>query len=45
MIERFIRALRQDFGCFVIVVAFFVIMISSIVFADFITPPSSNPFV
>jgi hypothetical protein len=45
MVERFLLALRQDFGCLVIAIAFFVIMISSIVFADIITPPSQNPFV
>lgn len=43
--ERLILALRTDFGCLVIVVAFLVIMISAIVFADVITPPASNPFV
>jgi hypothetical protein len=35
MVERFILALRTDFGCLVIIVAFVVIM----------TPPSNNPFV
>jgi hypothetical protein len=44
-VERFILALRADFGCLVIVLAFVVIMISTIVFADIITPPASNPFV
>ena len=44
-VERLILALRTDFGCLVIIVAFLVIMISTIVFADIITPPSSNPFV
>ena len=43
--ERLILALRSDYGCLVIVVAFVVIMISTIVFADIITPPASNPFV
>ena len=43
--ERFVLALRADFGCLVIVLAFVVIMISAIVFADIITPPSANPFV
>ncbi|MHB8717647.1 MAG: hypothetical protein ACYDAC_01980 [Candidatus Dormibacteria bacterium] len=43
--ERFILALRSDFGCLVIIVAFLVIMISTIIFATVITPPSSNPFV
>ena len=43
--ERLILALRSDFGCLVIVLAFVVIMISTIVFADIITPPASNPFV
>ena len=45
MVERLILAIRQDFGCLVIMVAFFVIMITTIIFADVITPPSSNPFV
>jgi hypothetical protein len=44
-VERLILALRSDFGCLVIVLAFVVIMISTIVFADIITPPASNPFV
>ena len=39
MVERFILALRSDFGCLVIIVAFVVIMISTIVFANIITPP------
>ena len=43
--ERLILALRTDFGCLAIVVGFLIIMISTIVFADVITPPSSNPFV
>ncbi|HVS41954.1 MAG TPA: hypothetical protein VMU20_06745 [Candidatus Dormibacteraeota bacterium] len=43
--ERLILALRSDYGCLVIVLAFVVIMISTIVFADIITPPASNPFV
>ncbi|MDQ2960277.1 MAG: hypothetical protein M3R48_04415 [Candidatus Dormibacteraeota bacterium] len=45
MVERFILALRTDFGCLVIIIAFLVIMISTIVFANIITPPSANPFV
>jgi hypothetical protein len=45
MVERIILALRSDFGCLVIIVAFVVIMISTIVFANIITPPSNNPFV
>jgi hypothetical protein len=45
MVERLILALRTDFGCLVIIVAFVVIMISTIVFANIITPPSNNPFV
>jgi hypothetical protein len=45
MVERFILSLRSDFGCLVIIVAFVVIMISTIVFANIITPPSNNPFV
>jgi hypothetical protein len=44
-VERLILALRTDFGCLVIVLAFVVIMISTIVFADLITPPAANPFV
>jgi hypothetical protein len=44
-VERLILALRSDFGCLVIVMAFLVLMISAIVFADIITPPASNPFV
>ena len=45
MLERFILSIRNDFGCFVIVVLFFVVMVSAIVFANIITPPASNPFV
>ena len=45
MIERLVLAIRNDLGCFAIAVAFFVIMVSTIIFADVITPPSSNPFV
>jgi hypothetical protein len=45
MVERFILALRSDFGCLVIIVAFVIIMISTIVFADIITPPSNSPFL
>lgn len=45
MIERVVLALRQDFGCLVIIFAFMIIMISAIVFADIITPPAANPFV
>jgi hypothetical protein len=44
-VERLILALRSDFGCLAIAVAFIVIMISTIVFADIITPPAANPFV
>jgi hypothetical protein len=44
-VERLVLAFRNDFGCLVIVIAFVIIMISAIVFADIITPPSSNPFV
>jgi hypothetical protein len=44
-VERLILALRTDFGCLAIAVAFIVIMISTIVFADIITPPAANPFV
>lgn len=43
--ERLILALRSDYGCLVIVLVFVVIMISTIVFADIVTPPASNPFV
>ncbi len=45
MLERFILAVRTDFGCLCIIVAFLILMIGSIVFADIITPPASNPFV
>lgn len=45
MVERLILAVRTDFGCLCIIVGFLVIMISSIVFADVLTPPASNPFV
>jgi hypothetical protein len=45
IVERLVLALRNDFGCLVIIAAFLVIMISAIVFADIITPPASNPFV
>lgn len=45
MVERFLLLLRNDFGCLVVAIAFFVIMISTIVFANIITPPSQNPFV
>jgi len=44
-VERLILALRSDYGCLVIVLVFVVIMISTIVFADIVTPPASNPFV
>jgi len=44
MLERFIVAVRNDFGCLVIIALFLVIMISTIVFANIITPPSNNPF-
>jgi hypothetical protein len=45
MVERLILALRSDFGCLVIIVAFVVIMISTIVFANEITPSSRSPFL
>ena len=45
MVERLILAVRTDFGCLCIIVGFVVLMISSIVFADILTPPASNPFV
>ena len=44
-VERLILALRSDYGCLVIVLAFVVIMISTIVFADIITPAPGGPFV
>ena len=40
-----VLAIRTDFGCLVIIVAFLIIMISTIVFADIVTPPAANPFV
>lgn len=43
--ERLVLAIRNDFGCVAIIVGFVIIMISTIVFADIITPPASNPFV
>ena len=43
--ERLIVALRTDFGCFALIVAFVVIMISAIVFANILTPPASNPLL
>jgi hypothetical protein len=45
MLERVLLALRTDFGCLCIGLAFIIIMISTIVFANIITPPSQNPFV
>lgn len=45
MLDSFILSIRRDFGCFAIAVAFVVLMISTIYFANIITPPSSNPFV
>jgi len=45
MIERFVLALRTDFGCLALVTAFVVIMVSAIAFADILTPPPNNPFV
>jgi hypothetical protein len=44
-VERLILALRSDYGCLVIALAFVVIMVSTIVFADIVTPPAANPFV
>jgi hypothetical protein len=44
MLERFILAVRSDFGCLCIVVGFLIIMIASIAFADVITPPAATPF-
>jgi len=44
-VERLILALRSDYGCLVIVLAFVVIMISTIVFADIITPAPGGPVV
>lgn len=43
--ERLALAIRTDFGCVAVIVVFLVLMISTIVFADIITPPASNPFV
>lgn len=43
--ERLVLNIRTDFGCVAVIVAFLIIMISTIVFADIVTPPSSNPFV
>jgi hypothetical protein len=45
MAERFILAIRRDFGCLVIAVVFLVIMISTILFASEITPGVSSPFL
>lgn len=44
MLERFILAFRSDFGCLCIIVGFLILMIFSIAFADFITPPAATPF-
>ena len=44
MLERFILSLRNDFGCLCIIVGFLIVMIASIAFADFITPPAATPF-
>jgi hypothetical protein len=44
-VERLILALRSDFGCLCIAVAFLAIMISTIVFADIITPSPSSPLL
>ncbi len=45
LLERLVLAIRSDFGCVAVIVAFLIIMISTIVFADIVTPPASNPFV
>lgn len=45
MVERFILALRSDFGCLAVIAAFVILMVSAIAFADILTPPSANPFV
>ena len=45
MLERLVLAVRSDFGCVAVIFAFLIIMISTIVFADILTPPASNPFV
>ncbi|MGI8847753.1 MAG: hypothetical protein ACR2GX_05750 [Candidatus Dormibacteria bacterium] len=45
MVERFILAVRTDFGCLCIIVGFLILMVSAIVFADILTPPAANPFV
>jgi hypothetical protein len=43
--RRRAQVLRTDFGCFAIIVAFVVIMISAIVFANILTSPASNPLL
>jgi len=40
-----VRAVRADFGCLIIAIAFLLLMALSTIFADFITPPPHNPFV
>lgn len=45
VLERLVLNIRSDFGCVAIIAAFLIIMISTIVFADVITPPAANPFV
>jgi hypothetical protein len=44
MLERFLLAVRSDFGCLCIIVGFLIIMIGTIAFADFLTPPAATPF-
>ncbi len=39
------RAVRADFGCLIIALAFLLLMALTAIFADFITPPAHNPFV
>ena len=43
--ERLVLAIRTDFGCLAIIVGFLIIMISTIVFADVITPGPVSPFL
>jgi len=45
VLERLVLNIRADFGCVAIIAVFLIIMISTIVFADVITPPAANPFV
>jgi hypothetical protein len=45
VLERLVLNIRADFGCVAIIAVFLIIMISTIVFADVLTPPAANPFV